>query len=92
MKDLGLHAYRFSISWPRVIPEGRGKVNDKGLDFYRKLIGSPVEERHFSLVTLYHWDLPQALQDRGGWANRDVTDYFQDYAVGMFEALGDVVP
>ncbi len=87
MADLGLNAYRFSISWPRIFPQGGGKPNPEGLDFYRRL----VEELHSCkirpAVTLYHWDLPQALQDRGGWANRDTAQYFGEYAAFVFENL-----
>jgi beta-glucosidase len=92
MKELGLTSYRFSISWPRVIPEGRGGINDKGLDFYKRLIDLLNRNSIAPAVTLYHWDLPQKLQDIGGWANRDVVDYFQDYAAKMFQSLGAAVP
>jgi beta-glucosidase len=92
MKELGLQSYRFSISWPRVMPEGRGRVNDKGLDFYKRLIDQLKAIDIAPAVTLYHWDLPQRLQDIGGWANRDVVDYYQDYAVRMFRSLGAAVP
>jgi beta-glucosidase len=92
MADLGVDAYRFSISWPRVIPEAGGRVNQKGLDFYRRLLDE-LERRNIQpAVTLYHWDLPQWLADRGGWSNRDVAKYFSDYATAMFRALGDRVP
>ncbi|PSR23878.1 MAG: beta-glucosidase [Sulfobacillus acidophilus] len=92
MADLGVDAYRFSISWPRIIPEANGQINQRGLDFYRRLLDE-LEQHHIQpAVTLYHWDLPQWLADRGGWINRDVAKYFTDYAVAVFRALGDRVP
>jgi beta-glucosidase len=92
MKELGLQSYRYSISWPRVMPEGRGRPNAKGLDYYKRLTGLLVQNGISPAVTLYHWDLPQKLQDLGGWANRDVTDYFQEYAALCYKELGDLVP
>jgi beta-glucosidase len=92
MKELGLKTYRFSISWPRVLPEGRGTVNDKGLDFYDRLVDNLLAAGIVPLATLNHWDFPQALQERGGWPNRDSADWFADYARVMFEKLGDRVP
>ncbi|MBE0478753.1 beta-glucosidase [Candidatus Aerophobetes bacterium] len=80
MKEMGLNAYRFSISWPRVIPEGKGKINKSGLDFYDRLVDTLLEAEIEPFVTLYHWDLPQNLQENGGWANRDTVGYFEDYA------------
>ena len=91
MKALGLNAYRFSISWPRVFPAGRGALNRKGLDFYGTLVDGLLEKGIKPAVTLYHWDLPQALQDRGGWTNRDTALYFADYAAAMYAHLGDRV-
>jgi beta-glucosidase len=91
MKDLGLKGYRFSIAWPRIFPEGTGKANPKGIDFYRRLLDELLQNGIDPLVTLYHWDLPQTLQDRGGWDNRDTASYFADYAAYVFEALGDRV-
>ncbi len=87
MRELGLNAYRFSVSWSRVLPEGRGRVNEKGLDFYRRLVDALLENGIRPLVTLYHWDLPAALDDRGGWLNPDVADWFADYARVMYGAL-----
>jgi beta-glucosidase len=87
MRDLGLNAYRFSVSWSRVLPEGRGRVNEKGLDFYRRLVDALLENGIRPLLTLYHWDLPAALDDRGGWLNPDVADWFADYARVMYRAL-----
>jgi len=91
MKELRLNSYRFSVSWPRVMPEGKGWVNEKGLDFYTRLVDALLESGIQPLVTLYHWDLPQELQEKGGWANRDIKGWFGDYAAVMAEALGDRV-
>jgi beta-glucosidase len=87
MASLGLNAYRFSISWSRVLPEGRGRVNEKGLDFYRRLVDALLAQGIKPNATLYHWDLPAALDDRGGWLNPDVASWFADYAEVMFKAL-----
>ena len=92
MKDIGLKSYRFSISWARVFPDGKGKPNQKGLDFYRRLVEKLNENGIKPAATLYHWDLPQKLQDKGGWANRDSVGWFADYAAYMFDKLGDQVP
>ncbi|HEX3554001.1 MAG TPA: GH1 family beta-glucosidase [Thermoanaerobaculia bacterium] len=91
MRELGLNAYRFSVSWSRILPEGRGRVNDQGLDFYRRLVDALLEHGIWPLVTLYHWDLPAALDDRGGWLNPDVVHWFADYAQVMYRALDDRV-
>ncbi|MBN1681065.1 MAG: beta-glucosidase [Anaerolineae bacterium] len=91
MKQLGLKTYRFSIGWPRVLPQGRGTVNEKGLDFYDRLVDALLAANILPNATLNHWDLPQALQDQGGWPNRDITDWFADYARIVFERLGDRV-
>ena len=91
MKDLGIKSYRFSISWPRIFPTGKGSVNPKGLDFYSRLVDELLANGIMPFPTLYHWDLPQALQDRGGWAERDTAKYFADYAATMVECLGDRV-
>ena len=80
MAELGLPSYRFSVSWPRVIPGGSGPVNQAGLDFYRRLVDGLLERGIAPLLTLYHWDLPQALQNDGGWTNRDTVDRFAEYA------------
>src|SRR5512146_3194242 len=74
MKDLGLHAYRFSTAWPRILPEGTGRVNQAGLDFYSRLVDRLLELGIEPYVTLYHWDLPQPLQDQGGWPARATAD------------------
>ncbi len=91
MQQLGLGAYRFSISWPRVIPGGRGAANPAGLDFYERLVDALLEANIEPFVTLYHWDLPQALQDLGGWPQRELCGYFADYAALMVKRLGDRV-
>jgi beta-glucosidase len=87
MKELGLTAYRFSIAWGRVLPEGTGRVNEKGLDFYRRLVDALLEAGIAPAATLYHWDLPAALDDRGGWLNRDAGAWFAEYARVAFRAL-----
>lgn len=92
MKSLGLNAYRFSISWSRLLPEGIGRTNPAGIGFYDRLVDALLEAGITPLVTLYHWDLPAALDDRGGWLNRDITDWFAEYASVAVNALGDRVP
>ena len=91
MHELGLQSYRFSLSWARIFPEGRGRVNPKGLDFYSRLVDRLLERGIAPMVTLYHWDLPAALEDRGGWLNPDSVRWFTDYAETCFTALGDRV-
>lgn len=91
MKEIGLNAYRFSIAWGRIYPAGTGKVNQKGLDFYSRLVDELLRNGIRPNATLYHWDLPEALDDRGGWLNPDIADWFGDYAGTMFDALGDRV-
>jgi beta-glucosidase len=91
MRQLGLKAYRFSTSWPRVLPAGRGLINPRGLDFYDRLVDRLCAANIEPFLTLYHWDLPQALQDSGGWENRDICHAFADYAVLMVKRLGDRV-
>jgi beta-glucosidase len=91
MKELGIKGYRFSVAWPRIYPQGRGQINRKGIDFYSSLVDELLNSGIEPAVTLYHWDLPQALQDLGGWANRDVADYFAEYAFKMYDVLGDRV-
>ncbi len=91
MQELGLGTYRFSISWPRIQPDGRGPVNRRGLDFYRRLIEGLLQRGISPAATLYHWDLPQRLQDQGGWVNRDCAQWFADYAEIMFGEFGDLV-
>lgn len=91
MKELGVNSYRFSVAWPRIYPEGKGDVNQKGLDFYNALVDELLKAGIEPFVTLYHWDLPQALQDIGGWENRDVIDRYVEYASTVFKVLGDRV-
>jgi beta-glucosidase len=91
MRDLGLQAYRFSISWPRLLPEGRGRVNPAGIDFYSRLVDGLLEAGIEPFVTLYHWDLPQALQDEGGWPARTTAKAFAEYADLASRTLGDRV-
>jgi beta-glucosidase len=91
MHELGANAYRFSIAWGRVFPEGTGRINKKGLDFYSRLVDELLAKGIKPNATLFHWDLPEALDDRGGWLNRDIADWFADYATTMFDALGDRV-
>ncbi|MDW8105826.1 MAG: GH1 family beta-glucosidase, partial [Armatimonadota bacterium] len=91
MRELGLKAYRFSINWGRILPEGKGAVNPAGLDFYDRLVDALLEADILPMVTLYHWDLPGALQDLGGWANREIVHWFGDYAQVVAERLGDRV-
>ncbi len=89
MRDLGLTSYRYSISWGRVMPSGRGAVNPKGLAFYDRLTDTLVRHGIQPNITLYHWDLPAALDDEGGWLNRDIAGWFADYVTVMVRALGD---
>ncbi|HIJ65063.1 MAG TPA: beta-glucosidase [Candidatus Hydrogenedentes bacterium] len=91
MKELGLNAYRFSIGWPRVLPEGVGTVNAKGLDYYDRLVDALLGANIAPFVTLYHWDLPYALHLRGGWLNPSSPDWFAEYAAVVVEKLGDRV-
>ena len=91
MRQLGLKDYRFSISWPRVLPAGFGVVNPAGLDFYNRLVDALLEAGIDPYVTLHHWDLPQALFEKGGWLNRDALAYFADYSALMAKYLGDRV-
>ena len=91
MKDLGLSAYRFSTAWPRVVPDGKGPVNQAGLDFYDRLVDGLLEEGIEPFLTLFHWDLPQCLEDRGGWRDRDTAYAFAEYAAAVEARLGDRV-
>lgn len=91
MKSLGLDAYRFSVSWPRVMPEGRGRVNEAGLGFYDRLVDALLENGIEPWVTLFHWDYPQELMGEGGWLNRDSADWFAEYAAVVAERLSDRV-
>ncbi|MEO3808998.1 GH1 family beta-glucosidase [Sphaerisporangium sp. B11E5] len=91
MADLGLAAYRFSVAWPRIQPDGAGPINPRGLDFYDRLVDSLLDESITPYATLYHWDLPQALEDRGGWTSRDTAYRFAEYAAAVHARLGDRV-
>ena len=91
MRELGLEAYRFSVAWPRILPDGVGTPNPLGLAFYDRLVDELLGADIRPFVTLYHWDLPQALDDRGGWLNRDVAQWFADYARAVVDTLGDRV-
>jgi beta-glucosidase len=91
MKEMGLKGYRFSISWPRIFPQGKGSINQKGLDFYSRLIDDLLAAGITPFPTLYHWDLPQALQDEGGWDNRDTAQHFADYCATVVNHLADRV-
>ncbi|HPH95285.1 MAG TPA: GH1 family beta-glucosidase [Anaerolineaceae bacterium] len=92
MASLGINAYRFSVSWPRILPEGRGKVNTAGLDFYDRLVDALLANHITPFPTLYHWDLPQPLQDAGGWPERATAEAFAEYAAVLGRRLGDRVP
>lgn len=91
MQELGVNAYRFSVAWPRILPNGRGEVNEAGLAFYDRLVDGLLEAGIEPWVTLYHWDLPQALEDAGGWANRDTVEAFVEYTDIVTRRLGDRV-
>jgi beta-glucosidase len=91
MSSLGLDAYRFSVAWPRIVPEGTGAVNQVGVDFYSRLVDTLLGAGIRPVVTLYHWDLPQVLDDRGGWLNRDSAQWFTEYTEAVVAALGDRV-
>jgi beta-glucosidase len=92
MAELGLDSYRFSLAWPRIQPTGSGAVNQAGLDFYARLVDALLERGITPLATLYHWDLPQPLQDAGGWTNRETAERFAEYAAIVGAALGDRMP
>jgi beta-glucosidase len=91
MRDLGLTGFRFSVAWPRVVPDGRGRVNEAGLDFYDRLVDELLAAGIEPFPTLYHWDLPQALEDRGGWPVRETAEAFAEYAEAVVARLGDRV-
>ena len=92
MVDHGMNAYRFSVAWPRVVPDGRGAVNQAGLDHYSRVVDTLLERGIEPMVTLFHWDLPQPLEDAGGWYHRDTAHRFADYAGVVIDHLGDRVP
>ncbi|HZQ16182.1 MAG TPA: GH1 family beta-glucosidase [Gaiellaceae bacterium] len=91
MRELGVDGFRFSVAWPRVLPEGRGKVNVKGLDFYDRLVDELLGNGITPYVTLFHWDTPQAIEDAGGWPARATVDAFSEYVTAVAERLGDRV-
>lgn len=91
MSELGIKAYRFSTAWPRILPEGVGRVNKKGLDFYDRIVDELLKRKIEPYVCLYHWDLPQPLQDKGGWPNREIVNHFAEYARVVAGRLGDRV-
>lgn len=91
MKSLGIKNYRFSISWPRIQPNGRGEINLKGIDFYNQVINCCLKHEVTPWVTIYHWDLPQALEDIGGWTNREIVNLFTDYVALCVKFFGDRV-
>ncbi len=91
MRQIGLQSYRFSIAWPRILPEGRGRINEAGLAFYDRLVDALLEAGVQPLVTLYHWDLPHALFCQGGWLNRSIAGWFEEYAAIVAKLLGDRV-
>jgi beta-glucosidase len=92
LSELGMQAYRFSVAWPRILPEGTGRVNKKGLDFYDHLVDELLKRKIQPYVCLFHWDLPQVLQDKGGWPNRETASHFAEYARVVAARLGDRVP
>ncbi|MFL6577645.1 MAG: glycoside hydrolase family 1 protein, partial [Povalibacter sp.] len=89
LKQMNLKTYRYSIAWPRIQPDGRGKANEKGLDYYKRLTDAILEAGIRPIPTLYHWDLPQTLEDAGGWPNRETADRFADYTQIVANALSD---
>ena len=91
MKEIGLNSYRFSVSWPRIFPSGKDKINPKGVEFYDNLIDELLQNGIEPMITLYHWDLPLSLQTIGGWESRDVVDAYVEYAKFMFDHYGDRV-
>src|SRR4051794_27549404 len=91
MRELGVNAYRFSISWARILPEGTGKVNQAGVAYYSRLVDDLIAAGIEPMVTLFHWDLPNALQERGAWGNRESVEWFRNYAKIVIAALGDRV-
>ncbi|MDX2188479.1 MAG: GH1 family beta-glucosidase [Bacteroidota bacterium] len=90
-KEFNFNSFGFSVAWSRIIPEGKGQINQKGVDFYNKVIDTLLEKGIDPWVTLYHWDLPQALQNKGGWVNRDIVNWFSDYTQICTKAFGDRV-
>ena len=91
MQKMGIKNYRFSISWTRILPDGTGAVNQKGIQFYSDLVDALLEAGITPMVTLFHWDYPYALHQKGGWLNPDSSDWFVDYAKVVVDALSDRV-
>lgn len=91
MKQMGVNAYRFSVSWPRILPDGKSNVEQRGLDFYSRLVDELLKKNITPWVTLYHWDLPQALEEKGGWPDRKTADHFANYVDVVTRKLGDRV-
>ena len=91
LRDLNIKSYRFSVAWSRIFPEGKGNINQKGLDFYDKLIDELLKKKIIPFVTLYHWDMPNVLEKMGGWYLREMSDYFGDYTEAVVKKLGDRV-
>ncbi|MDK3161827.1 GH1 family beta-glucosidase [Kamptonema cortianum] len=91
MRELGMNAYRFSIAWPRIIPTGHGEINQKGLDYYSRLVDTLIANGITPVATLYHWDLPRAIHQSGGWLNRKSVGWFEQYARTVIKALGNRV-
>src|SRR5690606_19654837 len=91
VRALNIPNFRLSVAWPRIFPEGVGKINPKGMDFYNRVIDGCLEQGITPWLTLYHWDLPQALQDKGGWTNRDILAWMEEYASYVTRCLGDRV-
>jgi len=89
LRFLGIPNFRFSIAWSRILPNGTGRINDKGMDFYKSLIDTLLEKGITPWPTLYHWDLPQSLEDKGGWTNRDILHWFEDFANTVGIGLGN---
>lgn len=92
LKELGVDSYRFSFSWSRIFPEGIGKVNEKGLDYYKRLVDGLHQKEILPNATLYHWDLPDALDKKGGWCNREIIDWYAEYASLLFRTFGEDIP
>jgi beta-glucosidase len=91
LKEMNFNSFRFSLSWSRILPEGKGQINQKGIDFYNRIIDTCLEKNVQPWVTLYHWDLPQALEDKGGWTNRDILGWFEEYSYNASKYFGDRV-
>ncbi|MGB1347250.1 MAG: glycoside hydrolase family 1 protein, partial [Pseudomonadales bacterium] len=91
MSDMGIHAYRLSVAWPRIFPAGTGKINQQGLDYYDRIVDGLLAKGIDPWITLFHWDFPTALYDQGGWLNRDSADWFADYAELITDKFSDRV-